>query len=194
MRIDRALILPSEAGFTSIEVSWKVVELWKVPAAELLAAGDIGLIPWVPLAQFDGPPEPIFRECRERIERDAPEEERENLRVVTHFLAGLRYNDPGVFQLLGGKEAMLKVKSPLLRKIIDEATQEGRRDGERQATERALVRVLMARFGAEAEAMKTALRSISVARLEDLLVFASACPDLDAFRKRIASPSRKRRS
>jgi hypothetical protein len=167
-----------------------VVELWKVPAAELLSAGDIGLIPWVPLAQFDGPPEPIFRECWERIERNAPAEEQENLRVVTHFLAGLRYNDPSVFQLLGGKEAMLKVKSPLLRKIIDEATQEVRRE----ATEDALLTVLVARFGAEAEAVRAQLKSISDARLKDLFKFAIACPDLDAFRKRIASPSRKRRS
>ena len=49
----RKLIISSEEGFSSIHVYWKVVELWKVPAADLLATGDIGLIPWIPLAQFE---------------------------------------------------------------------------------------------------------------------------------------------
>ncbi len=186
------LILLSEEGFTRIEVSWKVVELWKVPAAELLAAGDIGLIPWVPLAQFDGPPEPIFRVCRERIERDAPEEERENLRVVTHFLAGLRYNDPGVFQLLGGTKAMMKVKSPLLRELFDEATQKGKREGKREATETALVTFLVSRFGTKAEAVKADLKKVRDDRLKDLLVLAGTCPDLDAFHQSLAPRRGKR--
>jgi hypothetical protein len=182
------LVLPSEAEFTSIHVSWKVVELWKIPAEELLAAGDIGLIPWVPLAHFEGPPEPIFRECRERIERDAPPEERESLRVATHFLAGLRYNDPGVFQLLGGTKAMLKVKSPLLREIIDEATQKG----QRKATEANLVTVLVARFGPKAKAAKAELKRVRDDRLKSLFSIAVNCPDLDAFRKEL-SPRRGKR-
>ena len=183
-------------GFTSIHVYWKVVELWKIPAAELLAAGDIGLIPWVPLAQFDGPPEPIFRECRERIERDALPEEREGLLVATHFLAGMRYNDPGVFQLLGGNKAMIKVNSPLLREIIDEATQEserrGERRGERKATEAALVTVLVTRFGPKAEAVKAELKEVSDKRLKALMSLVVTCPDLDTFRQASAPRKRKR--
>jgi hypothetical protein len=68
-----------------------VVELWTVPAEDLLATGDVGLIPWVPLAQFDGPPDLIFRECRARIDHDAQPEEHENLLAVSQVLAGLRY-------------------------------------------------------------------------------------------------------
>ncbi len=197
----RKLIIPSAEGFTSIHVYWKLVELWKVPAEELLAAGDFGLIPWVPLAHFEGPPEPVFRECRERIDRDAPPEERENLRVVTHFLAGLKYNDPSVFELLGGKKAMLKTKSPLLRELFEEAAQkgerkgkrEGERKGKREATEVAVVTVLVARFGAAAEAVKTELKAIRDDRLKDLLVLAGTCPDLNTFRQALAPRTRKRR-
>lgn len=47
-------------------------------------------IPLVPLSRFDGPVEPILDECRKRIERDVPEGLRENMRVVTHFMAGLK--------------------------------------------------------------------------------------------------------
>jgi hypothetical protein len=73
----------------------------------LLAAGDVGLVPWVPLAQFDGPPEPVFRQCRARIEQDAPADEQENLLAVTQLLAGLRYNDPSLFQLFDGECARM---------------------------------------------------------------------------------------
>jgi hypothetical protein len=49
--------LASRRGFTSWPLAWRIVKLWEIPAQELLAAGDIGLIPWVPLAQIDGSPE-----------------------------------------------------------------------------------------------------------------------------------------
>jgi hypothetical protein len=34
------------------------------------------MIPWVPLAKFDGPPELIVEQCRERIEQQAPAAEK----------------------------------------------------------------------------------------------------------------------
>jgi hypothetical protein len=77
--IPSELVIQSDEGSTRIHVQWKLVELWKIPAANLLAAGDIGLIPWVPLAQFNGPPEPIFRACRDRIEQDPDPKERESI-------------------------------------------------------------------------------------------------------------------
>jgi hypothetical protein len=88
--VPREFVIRSEEGTTSIRVEWKVIELWKVPAAELLAAGDIGLIPLVPLSLLDRPLEAILDECRERIHRDAPAGELENLLAVTHLLAGLQ--------------------------------------------------------------------------------------------------------
>ena len=61
--------LKSRQGCTTWDASWRIVKLWEVPAGDLLATGDIGVVPWVPLAQFDGPPEPIIRECRARIDK-----------------------------------------------------------------------------------------------------------------------------
>jgi hypothetical protein len=104
----RRFEVTSPRGCTQLHVRWKVVELWTISAADMLAASDVGQVPWVPLAQFDGPPEPIFQECRTRIDRDAPPDEHENLLAVTQILAGLRYNDPRLFQLLGGREAMIE--------------------------------------------------------------------------------------
>ena len=103
-------------GSTRIRVDWRTIELWTIPAEDLLAAGDVGLIPWVPLASYAGPPEPIFRECRERIERDAPPGELENLLAVTQFLSSLRYNDPRLFEILGGRQAM--IESPAIQESI----------------------------------------------------------------------------
>ncbi len=52
--------LQSPMRLTNLRLSWKAIKLWTIPAEVLLAAGDVGLIPWVPLAQFEGRPEPIF--------------------------------------------------------------------------------------------------------------------------------------
>jgi hypothetical protein len=31
--------------------------LWTLPAAEFLAEGEVGVVPWVPLMHFEGAPE-----------------------------------------------------------------------------------------------------------------------------------------
>jgi hypothetical protein len=95
--------LQSRLRLTTLRLSWKAVKLWTIPAENLLATGDVGMIPWVPLTRFEGRPEPIFRECRKPIERDAPPEEHENLLAVLHVLAGLRYNDPSCFKCWEGE-------------------------------------------------------------------------------------------
>jgi hypothetical protein len=190
-------VVRSEEGTTRIHVQWKVLELWKIPVVDLLAAGDVGLIPLVPLAHFDGPLEPILLECRERIERDAPPEERENLRVVTHLLAGLKYNDPRLFQKLGGQKAVLKTGSPLLREIVEEETRKARREGEREGSremaEKAVITVLMARFGPEAEFLKGGLGGLGDDQLNELLGLAGTCSDLASFREHLPPAKCKRK-
>jgi hypothetical protein len=187
--VPRELTIRSEEGTTSIRAEWKVIELWKVPAAELLEAGDIGLIPLVPLSLLDRPLEAILDECRERIHRDAPAGELENLLAVTHLLAGLEYNDPRLFKKLGGTMAMLKSGSPLIQGIIDEAMEKGRREGQRDD----IITFLAARFGPEAEALRRDLKAVGDAGLEELLTLAATCPDLTSFREQVAPRKRKRR-
>jgi hypothetical protein len=121
--------LASPQGWTRWRVQWKVVELWTIPAADLLAANDLGLIPWVPLAKIDGPLEPIFEECRARIDLNAKAGQRENLLAVTQLLAKLNYNDPRLFQILGGRKAM--IESPMLKELIA--------DGERAGKQKSII-------------------------------------------------------
>jgi hypothetical protein len=166
----------SPRGLTSWDVRWRAIRLWEVPAADLLAANDVGLIPWVPLAKIDGPPEPILRECRDRILRQSPEDEREAMLVVTHFLAGLKYNDPRVFEVLGGLEIMLENKSPFV--------QEWRRE----VIKDAIVDLLVDRFGPEAGELRADLGLIKDAtRLRAVHMLAATCGDLVSFRNGLSS-------
>jgi hypothetical protein len=178
--------LPSPLGWAHLQAAWRVVELWTIPAEALLRAGDVGLIPWVPLARFDGPPEPIFRQCRARIDAEAPPGEHENLLAVAQVLAGLRYNDPRLFELLGGRDAM--IESPVLQQLRDEWTREAARKATNETERQAIVRVLVARFGEKANELKAELDAIDdKARLEELITLAARCRNLEAFRKSLAT-------
>ncbi len=166
--------LASPLGWTQLHLGWKVVEMWTIPAAERLAANDVGLIPWVMLAKIDGPPEPVFRECRTRIDRDAAPGDRENLLAVTQFLARLNYHDPRLFQVLGGRKAM--IESPVLKELMAETILKTKRAD--------ILKFLRARFGPGARRLRPALNAIEDdKRLEQLIDQAGRCHDLDSFKK-----------
>lgn len=161
--------LASRLGFTEVTWAWRVIELWTLPARDLLAAGDVGLVPWATLAQFDGPPEVLFQECQARIEQLAPPEERDNLYAVTPVMGRLRYNDPHLLSLLGGRRVM--IESPLILELMAEQKQQD------------IVEILEARFGTAPPEVVLAIQAIKdVPRLKELIRLASQCPDLEAFR------------
>ncbi len=167
----------SPERWSGLRASWRAIELWTIPAEALLALDDPGVLPWVPLAKIDGPPEPILRECRDRIDNTAPEEERENLLAVIQVMLGLRYEDPKLFTLFGGRGAM--IESPVLQRFLAEEMSE--------SMARLLVRVLESRFGALGSSLATAILAIQdPTRLNDLMVVAANCRDLDAFQAELA--------
>jgi hypothetical protein len=171
-RVVGATELSSPLGWTQLHLSWKVVEMWTIPAAELLAANDVGLIPWVMLAKIDGPPESVFRECRARIDRHAQGSDHENLLGVTQFLARLNYNDPRLFKILGGRKTM--IESPVLKELRRE---------ERCST---IIDVLVERFGRQARSLQPRLESIKDDRkLKELTKQSVHCLDLESFEKLI---------
>ncbi len=86
---------------------------------------------------------------------------------------------------------MINIVSPLLREIVEEAAEEARREGERDATEKAVIIVLMARFGIEPEDVRAELRGLDIDQLIESLLQAATCPDLASFREQI--PRRRRR-
>jgi predicted transposase YdaD len=182
-RAANAVTLQSPLRMTELRLSWKAVKLWTIAADELLATTDVGLIPWVPLTRFDGRPEPIFRECRARIDRDAPPGEHENLLAVVQVLAGLRYNDPKLFQILGGRKAM--IESPVLQELRKEWTTEGKLEGKLEGKRDAIAKVLQARFGSVASALDPELKAVQDDRLDNLLDTAATCRGLASFRMRL---------
>jgi hypothetical protein len=92
LRVGGRRDVASARGWSRLGFTWRVVDLWTLPADELLAANEIGLIPWVPLAHSDRPAEEVLRECRERIDRLAPPGEHGNFLAVIQLLGRLRYN------------------------------------------------------------------------------------------------------
>jgi hypothetical protein len=164
----------SALGLSRLEAEWKAVELWTLPAEQFLSGGDVGVVPWVPLMHFDGPPEALLERCAEKIEREAHAKDRADLLVVSQVLAGLRFPDPELLTLLGGKQAM--IESPVLQKIIAETTHEY------------ILDLLKDRFGTVPRDVIRHLRQITdEQKLRRLLLLASKCPDLAAFREALLS-------
>jgi len=177
-RVPRRQRLGSRRGLSSCNLSWRVVELWTFSADELFESGDVGLIPWVPLAASDDPPERVARRCRDAIEQHAPAGEKANLLAVTQVLTRLRYNDPEVVQvlldILGGSQAM--IESPLIEELVVERV--------RAATQRDILAILETRFGPIAPELAEQIRSVTEEdRLADLVRKAASCPDLVSFRE-----------
>jgi hypothetical protein len=139
----------------------------------LLAAQDPGLVPWVPLTQFAGPPEPVLQQCRAIIDGRAQPDERENLLAVTQVLARLRYNDEALMAIFGGRQAMLEL--PYMHEIVQELVAE--------RMHRGILGVLEARFGAVPEEVATAVKATTDdEQFQTLLKLAAQCPDLATFR------------
>jgi predicted transposase YdaD len=155
-----------------------VVELWTLAAEDLFAANDVGVIPWVPLTQYQGPPETLLEQCRQRIEEQARPDQQTNLLAVSQVLAGLRFSDPELLAILGGKRVM--IESPVIKELLAEKRAE--------TQQQAVGVVLEGRFGEVPQDITKRLRRIrSEKRLTDLIRYASRCPDLEAFRTELFS-------
>ncbi|MBW3595839.1 MAG: DUF4351 domain-containing protein [Planctomycetes bacterium] len=173
-RIPTQSRLRSRRGYSSCTVRWTVIELWRLPAEKLLEAGDVGLTPWVMLADSALPPAKLAQRCRTAIEEQAPPEERQNFFAVLQVLARLRYNDPEVFAIFGGKQTM--IESPLIHEVVAEAVAEAQHE--------MILKFLRSRFGKVPADLESQIRSVlDSERLSELGGVAGSCQNLDAFRQ-----------
>lgn len=186
----------SPLGTTHLHVRWNVVELWTLPAELLLATNEVGLVPLVPLTQFEGPPEPLLRECRKRIDAQAKEEERPNLLAVAQVLARLRYNTPSFQAIFGGRQVM--IDSPLFQEMLDEvlpeyirkAELETQRKTQLSSAQRAIMQVLTARFHVVPPELLATVQQISDQnQLDALLQEAATCLTVETFRSKPVGPN-----
>jgi hypothetical protein len=161
------LELDSHVGWTRLSARWRVV------AEELLQAQDPGLVPWVPLTHFEGPPESLLQRCRAIIDARAKPEEHDNLLAVTQVLAGLRFGDSQLLAIIGGRAAM--IESPVLQNLLAEKCHD------------LILGVLEKRFGPVPTEVASSLKAIrDNDRLYELNMVAAVCPDLEAFRREIS--------
>jgi len=180
LRAARGASLASPSAGTKLQAAWRVVELWTIPAETLLATNDPGLVPWVPLTDFEGRPETMLKRCRQAISK-APKEERANLFAVTQVLTSLRYNDPTLLRILGGEGKM--IESPLL----DETIARGKAEGKAES----LLHLLQIRFGKVPKALEESLRDVQDQRqLDALLADAYHCSSVEEFRARLGEHTR----
>jgi hypothetical protein len=168
-RVARGTNLRSRRGLSSCNLKWRVVELWNIPGEELLAAHDVGLIPWVPLTDFSATPESILERCRDTIQQDAPPCERANLLAVTQVLTYLRYNDVGLLTILGGTRTM--IESPLIQELVS------------ARIHKCIVAFLETRFGQVPRDLVEQIQAVDDEdQLNELVRSAASCRDLDSFR------------
>jgi len=145
-----------------------VVELWTLPAEPVLATADPGIMPWVPLMHTDDPPEVVLRQCREVIDRHAPAGEHESLITVTQVFTRLRYKDPNLLSILGGKTVM--IESPLIREIVAERSHKH------------ILKLLTLRFGPVPSELEAEVKSILDETVLDAVVeLTVSSPDLTHF-------------
>ena len=160
----------------TLQASWRVVRLWELDAADVLARGEVGALPWVPLMRFDGPAEELVRDVRDRIERSAPPDRLDGLLSVTKILASMVMDEAGLMALFGRMQKMLDI--PLLNWIREE----GRAEGTAETVRRMIARALTRRFGAvPADVAEAVNAETDAARLDALLDEAVDAPDLAAF-------------
>ena len=174
--------LQSQGGLTDLRASWRVVEVWNVPATELLATGEPGLMPWVPLTRLDGPAPVILGECRRIIDEKAKPNEHGNLLAVTQVLMDLVHYDTPLYAIFGGKEAM--IESPLLNQLINEKVAEKLAEGVAEGRQQDVLEVLEARFGlVPLEVVQRIKKVTSPDHLSQLIKQAARSSDLEAFRQ-----------
>lgn len=177
-RIPGELSVSSREGLAAFSFQWTVVKLWELKAADLLLADDVGVIPWVPLARHSRDPARLIQQCRDRIDRLASDAERTNLLAVTQILAGLRYNDDSLFEILGGESVM--IESPVIKERDDRIA--------REATVRTILEVLEGRFGAVPREVVDRIESITGREtLSTVAKSAGNAGTLDAFVDQLAN-------
>ncbi|MCI0459436.1 MAG: hypothetical protein L0Z62_21005 [Gemmataceae bacterium] len=173
-RVERRHEVRSRLGWSALAGEWNVIELWTLSAEELLAADNVGLVPWAALAEFEGEPATLLSRCRERIEELGSVSEQNRLLAVTEVLASLRYPSQELLAILGGRRTMSEF--PIIQEIVTEKLQDQ------------ILEFLKGRFEEVPAELVKLVRSVQKEKkLAQLSRYAGACPDLKAFRARLLS-------
>ena len=184
-RIPNHTTIVSDGGNTSLKLKWKTRELWRIPAAKLLARDDPGLIPWVPLCGTRRSTKRLLAECRQRIETQAPPEHQEALLVTTHVYANLRFGDVDALKILGDRKML--AETPLIQKFIEQGREEGIEQGMAKGNANAALEILTHRFRTIPKGLISKLNQVSNFKESSKLpTLALSCKDLKEFEKSLS--------
>ena len=162
----------SRHGHTVLTCKWHVVRLWEILAQRLLDLDQPGVLPLMPLTQFSEEPAEMFEMCRERIDRLAPPEERDNMLAIAATMTAFRYNDSSLFDIFVRR--LTVTDNPFLAKIAREAVQ--------GSTQQFIIEALEENFGNVPEEVQRLVRRITdEARLRVLGRKAVRSDSLEAF-------------
>jgi len=188
-------------------VSYRVVKLWEVDPAPILAMGSPGLLPFVPFMR--GNPEELIVESTRKIlaipEALAGTAAKSTLLMSLGAIAG---------RVIGGRELLSRLYQEVLsmgenrffdliyekgeeagrKKGCEIGREEGREEGARAEARRTILRILRRRFGTEGEGISDRLERVTALHdLESLIDEATDTPTLEGFLRHIpAAASRPR--
>jgi hypothetical protein len=180
LRVAPDLRVTGPLGTATLGGSWRVVELWTLPASDFLPLTDPGLAPWLLLTHHDGPPEPLIQQCKDVIEARTTGGTRANLLAVTEILGGLRYDERTLQAILRGGGKM--IESPVLQRWL--------RESKAEALQGAVLKALASRFPPVPADVSATVRLIEDEdRLNTLIAAAYTADSLDAFRTHLTTPA-----
>lgn len=172
------ITIASRLGLSECRFRWRIVKLWELDAETLFAAGDVGLIPWVPLSRFERPEEEVFQRCRDTIDASLNDDEHDKMLVVTQVLASLRYNNEVLERFFEGKKKMIEF--PAIQELVAESQLKGKLEGKRES----ILHFLRTRFETvPADVEQSVLAIREPAALDDIIAQFGQCRSIDEFRR-----------
>ncbi len=146
-------------GRARLEFDYRLVRVWELPVAALLAGG-LGTLPLAPVsAGAAGDLPGVIARMRLRLDREVSPDRARELWVSTGILLGLRYDDAFANALLTGVTTMKEstVYQGILARGVVEGRVEGRVEGERNL----LLRQATRRFGVPPTALLARLQDVN---------------------------------
>ncbi len=154
---------------------YRVIRMWEQDPAPLLTHP--ALLPLATLGSSSSPNN-LLEQVASQVARIEDVQQQENIAACTFILAGLRFDEPLINQLL---TTDIMRESVTYQQILREGRQEGRQEGKKEGELALIIRLLNRRFGAITPQIAERLQLLSIPQLEDLaevLLDFSAVTDL----------------
>src|SRR5262249_26483264 len=142
---------------------YRVIRAWEQPVEAVLEGG-LGTLPMAPLAAIE-PTElgPVLRRIQERLGREAPPPEADQLRAATRLLMGLRFPREVIEEAMNVMPIYLEDSSTyqlILERGLQQGLQQGVERGRAIEARSALLRVGQRRFGVPDEGIRRAIEAV----------------------------------